>query len=66
MQVYEIKLPIYAESQHEAEAARQALRQFVADHRQRGIPVTAAKVSKALTNLMSNPFIRYQVERFLR
>jgi hypothetical protein len=38
----------------------------VADHRQRGIPVTAAKVSKALTNLMSNPFIRYQVERFLR
>jgi hypothetical protein len=66
MNVYEIKIPIYASSEQEAESARLALRQFVANHRERGIPVTAVKVAQALSLLQSSRFMAFQVERFLR
>ncbi len=66
IQVYEIKIPVYAESEAQAEEARIALHTFVASHRQRGIPVTATKVTQALARLTTNRFIASQIERFLQ
>ena len=65
MNVYQITIPIYAESQEEAERARQALFAFVDGYRQRRIAVTGAKVVTALERLGSNQFIRIQIDNFL-
>lgn len=66
MDVYQITIPIYAETQEEADKARQALFAFVDGCRQRKIAVTGAKIATALERLGGNPFIKTQVDNFLK
>lgn len=65
MNVYTITVPIYAENEQEAQAAQQALFDFVSRYRERNVAVTGNKVTAALKNLENNPFIRSQVDKFL-
>lgn len=65
MNVYNITVPIYAESEQEAMEAQQALYNFVNRYRERNVAVTGNKVAAALKNLESNPFIKSQVDKFL-
>lgn len=65
MNVYNITVPIYAESEQEAMAAQQALFDFVNRYRERNVAVTGNKVAAALQNLESNPFIKSQIDKFL-
>lgn len=65
MNVYTITVPIYAESEQEAQEAQQALYNFVNRYRERNVAVTGNKVVAALKNLESNPFIKSHVDKFL-
>lgn len=65
MNVYNITVPIYAESEQEAQQAQQALFDFVNRYRERNVAVTGNKVASALRNLESNPFIKSQIDKFL-
>lgn len=65
MNVYNITVPIYAESKQEAMEAQQALYSFINRYRERNVAVTGNKVAAALKNLESNPFIKSQVDNFL-
>ena len=65
MNVYNITVPIYAESEQEAMEAQQALFDFVNKYRERNVAVTGNKVASALKNLGSNPFIKSRIDNFL-
>ena len=65
MNVYNITVPIYAESEQEAMEAQQALFDFVNGYREKNVAVTGNKVAAALKNLRSNPFIKSQIDNFL-
>lgn len=65
MNVYNITVPIYAESEREAHEAQQALYNFVNRYRERNVAVTGSKVASALKNLENNPFIKSQIDKFL-
>lgn len=65
MNVYTITVPIYAESEQEAQEAQQALFDFVNRYREKNVAVTGSKVAAALKNLESNPFIKSQIDKFL-
>lgn len=65
MNVYNITVPIYAESEQEAMEGQQALFDFVSRYRERNVAVTGSKVAAALRNLEGNPFIKSQVDKFL-
>lgn len=65
MNVYNITVPIYAESEQEAMEAQQALYNFVSRYRERNVAVTGSKVAAALKNLDGNPFIKSQIDKFL-
>ena len=65
MNVYQITIPVYAESKEEAEKAQDTLYGFVDRYRKRGIAVTGAKIYAALSMLNSNAFIKTHVDNFL-
>lgn len=65
MNVYNITVPIYAESEQEAMEAQQALYNFVNRYRERNVAVTGNKVASALKRLESNPFVKSQIDNFL-
>lgn len=65
MNVYNITVPIYAESEQEAMEAQQVLFDFVNRYRERNVAVTGKKIAAALKNLESNPFIKSQIDNFL-
>lgn len=65
MNVYNITVPIYAESEQEAKEAQQALYNFVDRYREKNVAVTGSKVAAALQNLESKPFIKSQIDKFL-
>ena len=65
MNVYQITIPVYAESKEEAEKAQNTLYGFVDGYRKRGIAVTGAKIDAALNMLDGNPFIKTHVDNFL-
>lgn len=65
MNVYNITVPIYAESEQEAMESQQALYNFVRRYRERNVAVTGSKVAAALKNLEGNPFIKSQIDKFL-
>lgn len=65
MNVYNITVPIYAESEQEAMEAQKALYNFVNRYRERNVAVTGNKVASALNRLESNPFIKSQIDNFL-
>lgn len=65
MNVYNITIPIYAASEHEAKEAQAALFDFVSRYREKRIAVTGEKVTTALKKLESNAFIKSQIDNFL-
>lgn len=65
MNVYNITIPIYAESKQEAQEAQDALFDFVKKYRDKNVAVTGNKVASALRNLQANPFIKSQIDNFL-
>lgn len=65
MNVYNITIPIYAESEQEAASAQEALFAFVNNYRTRNIAVTGNKVVSALNKLESNAFVKSHVDNFL-
>lgn len=65
MNVYNITVPIYAETEQEAQQAQQVLFDFVNRYRERNVAVTGSKVASALKNLESNPFVKSQIDKFL-
>lgn len=65
MNVYNITVPIYAESEQEAQMAQKALFDFVNGYREKNVAVTGNKVASALKRLESNPFIKSQIDKFL-
>lgn len=66
MQGYEVKFKIYAESQEEADQVSQAFKDFVENQRLQGRAVTATKLKTAMAKLEGNPFIKSQVNNFLK
>lgn len=65
MNVYNITIPIYAESKQEAQEAQDALFDFVKKYRDKNVAVTGNKVASALRKLQANPFIKSQIDNFL-
>lgn len=65
MNVYHITIPIYAESQQEAQEAQDALFGFVNNYRERDVAVTGRKVASALKKLERNPFVKSQIDNYL-
>ena len=61
-----IEFYIYAESDEEIARCRQSICNMIEEYRQRGIAITADKISKAIANLNnSNTFIKNQIDKFL-
>lgn len=65
MNVFNITIPIYAETQNEAQEAQNALFNFVNGYRERNIAVTGNKIVSALRALGGNAFVKTQVDNFL-
>lgn len=65
MQVYNITIPIYADSQEEAQKAQDALFGFVDRYRAKGIAVTGNKITGALNKLEGSAFVKSQIDNFL-
>ena len=57
MQGFEIKFNVYAETQGEADLASEAIKQFISSMAQKGIAVTANKVSGAIQKWKDNYFV---------
>lgn len=61
MQGYKISFNIYAESEAEAIAAQQAIVGFISDHAREGRAVSGAKITNAIKQWQSNPFVKNQI-----
>ena len=61
MNVYPITVMIYAEDEHEAERAQQALGQFVNDMGALGIPVTGDKIAEAVPQWNKNIIVKNKI-----
>lgn len=57
MQGYEVKFNVYAESQEEADFASALIKQFISGLAQKGIPVTANKISEAVEKWRASYFV---------
>ncbi|MBQ4377079.1 MAG: hypothetical protein II793_05245 [Bacteroidales bacterium] len=66
LQGYEIKFNIYAESEAEAEEARQAIIAFIASHAQQGRAVTGRKIAEAVAKWDKNPFVKNEIIKFFK
>jgi hypothetical protein len=58
LKVVEIRFPVYAENENEAETLSEALFSFVDEQRCNGIPVTANALISALNTFKSNVFVK--------
>ena len=63
---YEVKFNIYAETQAEADAVSQAIIAFINEHAQKGIAVTAAKVTDAVKRWGGNPIIKNRITNYFK
>ena len=66
MRGYEIRFQIYAECEEEAEYARQALVEFIAEHARHGRAVTGKKLADAVRNWKSNPIVRNRIINYFK
>ena len=65
MNVFNITITIYAETQAEAQEAQKALFSFINGYRERNIAVTGNKIATAIGKLNGNSFVKTQVDNFL-
>lgn len=61
MSGFEIRFNIYAETQAEADAARQAIINFIAEHAKQGRAVTGKKIVNALSRWKDNILVRNKI-----
>ena len=54
MQGFEVKFNVYAETKEEAELASSLIKGFITELAQKGIPVTAKKISEAVNKWKGN------------
>lgn len=66
MKGYPITINIYAESEQEAEGAREALVEFIRGHAREGRAVTGEKIARAVSAWEKNPFVRSQVINYFK
>ena len=57
MQGFEVKFNVYAETQGEADLAGQAIKGFISEMAQKGIAVTANKITEAVRKWKDNYFV---------
>lgn len=57
LQVYEIRIKVYAENQAEADALQAEFLAFVRDKREQGVPVKASRIIDALQRFKNNIFV---------
>ena len=57
MSGYEVKFNVYANSQDEADAASAAIKAFITTMAQRGVAVTADKLTAAIQRWQNNAFV---------
>ena len=57
MQGFEIKFNVYAETQAEADLASEAIKQFISSMAQKGIAVTANKLTDGIRKWKDNYFV---------
>lgn len=65
LQGYEIRFNVYAESQDEADRAREALIGFVGQNARCGRAVTARKIAEAVSRWDENPIVMNRIIKFL-
>jgi hypothetical protein len=66
MKGYEIKFCIYAESEQEAEDARQAIVGFIDEHAQQGRAVTGKKIADAVGHWKDNVIVRNKIINYFK
>ena len=66
MQGYEIKFHIYAESEQEAEEARQAIVGFINEHAQQGRAVTGKKIADIVGRWKDNVIVRNKIINYFK
>ena len=57
MQGFEVKFNVYAETQGEADLASEAIKAFISEMAQKGIAVTANKLTEAVRKWKGNYFV---------
>ena len=57
MKGFEVKFNVYANTQEEADLASGAIKQFISEMAQKGVAVTAEKVSRAINKWKGSPFV---------
>ena len=66
MKGYEIKFCIYADSEQEADDARQAIVSFISEHAHAGRAVTGRKIVDAINRWKDNIIVRNRIINFLK
>ena len=57
MQGYELKFNVYATSQSEADTATKAIKAFIGELAERGVAVSASKLTSAVLRWKNNPLV---------
>ena len=57
MQGHEVKFNVYADSQQEADIASALIKQFITELAQKGVAVTATKISAAVEKWKNSYFV---------
>ena len=57
MKGFEIRFNVYADSQEEADLASNVIKAFITEHAQKGIAVTANKLTEAVQKWKDNYFV---------
>lgn len=65
MQGYEIRFNIYADSQEEADKAKEAIIAFIGQNARCGRAVTANKIAEAVSRWDENPIVMNRIIKFL-
>ena len=66
MKGYEIRFCIYAESEQEAEEARQSIVSFIDEHARHGRAVTGRKIADAVARWKDNAIVRTKIMNYFR
>ena len=66
MRGYDIRFQIYADSEQEAEDARNAIVDFIAEHARCGRAVTGKKLADAIRNWKNNVIVRNRIINYFK
>ena len=66
MKGYEIKFNVYADSEAEADDARKAIVDFIAEHASHGRAVTGRKLAEAVRGWKNKPIVRNRIISYFR